>query len=53
MINPGEECRIIIHARVTDIPGELNRRYLKLAELFSAEVLCTPFQQAITLNGYD
>jgi hypothetical protein len=53
MINPDEEVRIVIQARVTDIPGVPRRRDIALGELFSEMVLGRPFQQAITPEGYD
>lgn len=53
MIDPDEEIRIIIHARVTDIPGELGRRYLTLIELFAKKLMDRPFQRQITPDGYD
>jgi hypothetical protein len=53
MIDPEAEIRVIIHARVTDIPGNPYRRHITLGELFSEKVLHRPFKQAITPEGYD
>lgn len=53
MIDPEAEIRVIIHARVNDIPGEKGRRYLTLAEIFSTKVLGRPFRREIKPEGYD
>jgi hypothetical protein len=50
---PEEERRIVIHARVTDIPGDPRERDITLGQLFSAKVPCRSFQQKITPEGYD
>jgi hypothetical protein len=48
-----EELRIVIRARVTDIPGPPRSRYITLADLFAAKVLRRNYQHAITSKGYD
>jgi hypothetical protein len=53
MLNPEDEARIIIWARVTDIPGDPYRRHTTLGELFSANFPFRPFNLQITPDGYD
>jgi hypothetical protein len=45
--------RIIIRARVTEIPGNANRRDISLGEIFLEKVLSRPFRREITPQGYD
>jgi len=47
------KMRIIIRARVTEIPGDAHRRDISLGKLFSEKVLGRPFRREITLQGYD
>jgi hypothetical protein len=53
MINPEDEIRVVIRVRVTDLPGDRNRRDITLRELFSGSVLSRPIKQTITPDGYD
>jgi len=53
MIKPEDEIRIAIRVRVTDLPGDPNRRDVTLGELFSEKVLFRPIKPVTTVDGYD
>ncbi|KAF2254380.1 hypothetical protein BU26DRAFT_514305 [Trematosphaeria pertusa] len=49
----GEESRIIIRARVTDIPGDSCRRPITLGEIFCTKILGRPFNTEVTASKFD
>ena len=49
----GKESRIIIRARVTDIPGDPYRRPITLGDLFCTQVLRRSFNTTITASSFD
>jgi len=51
-INPAQ-TRVIIHACVADIPGDINRRPNTLGQIFCSEVLHRDFNKDIKLSGFD
>jgi hypothetical protein len=53
MVDLEEEIRIVVRARVTDIPGSPLSRHIALANLFSAKVLGRKYQHKIISKGYD
>ncbi|KAF2865504.1 hypothetical protein BDV95DRAFT_254538 [Massariosphaeria phaeospora] len=49
----GKESRIIVRARITDIPGELCRRPITLGEIFCTEILGRSFNTKVSASTFD
>lgn len=45
--------RVIVYTRVSDIPGNPQRRHITLGDLLCREVLNQDFHPQLQLNGYD
>lgn len=53
MEDDGKESRIIIRARVTDIPGDVCRRPITLGEVFCKEILGRSFNTRPSASRFD
>ena len=53
MVDAAQEMRVIIRARVTDIPDDPLRRPTTLGDLGFANVLSRPFNRMVAAEGHD